>query len=226
MSKSRLAMSLLVVFVAAALVTSALPGEGVAGLLEGANALLSADQSRIEEWVARLGAWGPIMIVIMMVVQMFLLVVPSWLLMLVAMVLYGPLWGSAVAIMAIVAASTVGYLIGAWAGHPLLQRMIGEASLGKVCRETDRYGLWAVLVARLNPLLSNDAISFVGGLVNLGLTRFLLATLVGIAPLTLAMAVMGQDWQAMKWGLLALSLVSLIGLALKIWIDRRSGVTE
>jgi len=52
------------------------------------------------------------------------------------------------------------------------------------------YGFWAIIVTRVNPFLSNDAISFVGGLLRMGYWKFIAAALVGIAPLTSFIAIM------------------------------------
>ncbi len=48
----------------------------------------------------------------------------------------------------------------------------------------DDYGFWAIIVTRINPFLSNDAISFVGGLLRMGYWKFIGAiyveTLIGL----------------------------------------------
>jgi uncharacterized membrane protein YdjX (TVP38/TMEM64 family) len=58
-------------------------------------------------------------------------------------------------------------------------------------------------------MLSNDAISFVAGLLRMGYWRFIAATLAGIAPLTIFIAIMGQSNDTLLQGLLWGSIVSL-----------------
>ncbi len=82
------------------------------------------------------------------------------------------------------------------------------------------YGFWAVIVTRLNPFLSNDAISFVGGILKMGYWRFIFATIVGIAPLTLFIAVIGKSTDSLKNGLLWGSLVSLVIFGLYVYWDK------
>ena len=77
-----------------------------------------------------------------------------------------------------------------------------------------------MVIARLNPLLSNDGISLLGGILRMGFLKFLGATLAGIAPLAVLIAIFGSEWETMKTGLIWISVVSLIGLAAKIWFDR------
>ncbi len=46
--------------------------------------LASGDDARIKEWVEKIGTWGPVIIIVGMTAQMFLVVIPSWMLMLVS----------------------------------------------------------------------------------------------------------------------------------------------
>lgn len=183
--------------------------------------LTSGDEGRIESWVGEFGLWGPLVIVFLMILQMVLVVAPSWLLMVIAVLAYGAWGGFGVAMVAVVAASSVGYGIGHGLGRGALDRLVGEKGQAAVARETERYGIWAVVIARANPLLSNDAISVAAGMVGMGFWRFLGATVAGIAPLAIAISLMGRDWTRMREGLLWISLVSLAGLGLKVFLDRR-----
>ncbi|MFC7335712.1 TVP38/TMEM64 family protein [Haloferula chungangensis] len=190
-------------------------------LVDAWNILTSGDQERISQWADGFGAWGPLIIILMMVLQMFLIIVPSWLLMVVAVLAYGPWWGALIAIGAVAAASSFGYAIGNLIGEHGLERLINKKTLDKVQKETERYGIWAIVVTRINPLLSNDAISFVAGLIRMGYWKFLAATVGGILPLTVAIAVFGSDWEKMKTTLIWISVISLLGLVAKVLIDRR-----
>ena len=85
----------------------------------------------------------------------------------------------------------------------------------------DDYGFWAVIVTRINPFLSNDAISFVGGLLQMGYWKFIGATMVGIAPLTIFIAVLGKSTDRLQTGLLWGSLISLVAFGIYVWWDKR-----
>jgi Na+/H+ antiporter NhaC len=60
-------------------------------------ALSSGDEKRIEQWVSQFGYIGPLVIVLAMVLQMFLLIIPTIALMVVSIFAYGPVWGSLIA---------------------------------------------------------------------------------------------------------------------------------
>ena len=180
-----------------------------AGVNEAWVVLTSGNEQRISDWVSGFGYWGPVYIVMAMVAQMFLLVINVVLLMLVAIIAYGPIWGSVIAIMAVLVASTAGYFIGRSVGQAGVTKLIGHKAEKKVTDFVNNYGLWAVVIARISPFLSNDAVSFVAGLAKMGYWRFIGATMAGIVPLTVLLAWLGENNQRLQTGLIWVSAVSL-----------------
>lgn len=195
---------------------------GVKDFLDNAwKILTSGDKQRIQEWVNQFGYWGPAAIVLAMLLQMFLLVIPTPLLMVVAVVVYGPFWGSLIILVAVSCASTAGYWIGASLGRPVVTKLLGDKSEKKVEAFIEAYGFWTVIVTRLTPFLSNDAISFVGGMLRMNFWRFMGATLLGITPLIILIAYLGKNYERLKSGLLWGSVISLVLFILYVWWDKR-----
>ncbi|HEX8270556.1 MAG TPA: TVP38/TMEM64 family protein [Flavobacterium sp.] len=183
--------------------------------------LTSGDQQRIKLWVDGFGWFGAILIVLAMVAQMFLIVIPSWLLIIVAILAYGPIWGSAIVYIAVLAASSVGYFIGSYFGPSFLQKTVGKKSQQKVAGFISEYGVWAIIITRVNPLLSSDAISIMAGITRMGYWRFIGGTLVGISPLIILIAVLGTFSSGLKTGLLWVSLFSLVVFTVYVYLDRK-----
>ncbi|PVY41290.1 TVP38/TMEM64 family protein [Pontibacter virosus] len=180
-----------------------------ANIREGWDVLTSGEEERISKWVEQFGFWGPFFIILAMVAQMFLLVVNVVALMLVAIIAYGPIWGSLIAVAAVLVASTIGYLIGRGLGEAGVRKIIGQKAEDKVCGFVSDYGIWAVIIARISPFLSNDAVSFVAGLTKMGYIKFIGATLAGITPLTILLAWLGEDNDRLMNGLIWVGGVSL-----------------
>ena len=185
--------------------------------------LTSDDEEHIKSWVDGFGWYGPLVLILAMIAQMFLLVIPTILLMVVSVLAYGPLWGSVIILIAVFAASSVGYFIGRYFGQTVVMKLLGQKTENKIEQFIENYGFWAVIVTRLNPFLSNDAISFVGGMLKMGYWRFIGATMVGILPLTIFLAVLGKSTEQLKTGLFWGSLVSLIGFLGYVWRDKQRG---
>lgn len=188
---------------------------------EAFTVLKSGEQKRIAAWMHQFGYWGPVVLVLLMVVQMFLFVVNVVALILVAILAYGPWWGSLLALGGCVVASTVGYGLGRAMGESFVSRLLGEKTEKKVIDVVHRYGVWAVIIARLSPALSDDAISFVGGVARMGYLKFIAATVVGVVPLIALLAYLGEDSNRLKTGLLWVSGISLLLFGAYVWWDRR-----
>ncbi|MFC6860748.1 TVP38/TMEM64 family protein [Zunongwangia atlantica] len=183
--------------------------------------LTSGDEKRITQWVDGFGWFGPVVLILAMIIQMFLIVIPSVALMVVSIIAYGPIWGSLIVFGAVFSASTIGYVIGRYFGPVIVERLIGEKNEQKIADFIDDYGFWAVIVTRINPFLSNDAISFVGGILKMTYWKFIGATLVGIAPLTIFIAILGRSTDQLKSGLLWGSLVSLALFGAYVFWDKK-----
>ncbi|UII19360.1 TVP38/TMEM64 family protein [Fulvivirga ligni] len=185
------------------------------------DVLLSEDKERTRQWVDQFGAFGPIVIIITMILQMFLLVIPSPLLMVVSVLAYGPWWGSLLILGAVFCASSIGYWIGSYLGPPVVAKILGQKSEKKVESFIDDYGFWAVIVTRISPFLSNDAVSFVGGILGMGYWKFIGATLLGITPLTIFIAYLGENSDRLKTGMIWASVVSLVMFLAYVWWDKK-----
>lgn len=189
--------------------------------VEEAFAVLTSDNnSRISKWVQQFGFWGPFFIVITAVVQMFLLVINVVLLILVAILAYGPFWGSLLSIFSICVASTIGYFIGRFLGIFVIYKLIGEKSKEKVERFMNEYGIGGVIIFRFSPFLSNDAISFIAGLLEMNYFKFMAATLAGITPLVILVAWMSENMYRLKVGLAWVSAISIAGFVVYVMYDK------
>lgn len=185
------------------------------------NVLTSGDKQRTEEWVSQFGWFGPLVIILTMIMQMFLLVIPTPILMIVAVVAYGPIVGSLILFTAIFLASSFGYFIGRYFGPVIVEKLIGPRTEKKISSFIDEYGFWTVIVIRLSPFLSNDAISFVGGVLKMGYWKFIGATMIGISPLIIFIAYLGGDYERLKNGLIWTSILSLVLFIIFVWWDKK-----
>ncbi len=219
--KSRLPLILSIILFAAVIGSYFLIPDVKNFLQEAYRTLTSEDEERISSWVEQLGLWGPAFIIIAMSLQMFLLVIPSPLLIVISVLAYGPVMGSILSILAVGIASTLGFFIGKYLGEAFITKLIGKKKEEKITELVDRYGTWAVFITRITPVLSNDAISFASGILQMKFLKFIGATLAGITPLTLLIAYFGETNDRLKWGLFLVSLISLVFLAIYIIYDRK-----
>jgi uncharacterized membrane protein YdjX (TVP38/TMEM64 family) len=157
-----------------------------------------------------------------MLLQTLIPFLPSVVTMVVAVLGYGPVRGGILAWGGLLLAACLGYGIGRAFGPVTVDRLIGSRAERKVEQFVERYGVWAVIAARIAPMISTDAISIVAGLAGMGFWRFLLATAAGTLPLTILVAWLGADIQRLGSGLIWASVVSLILFGAYVVYDHRS----
>ena len=190
-------------------------------LHEAWSVLTSNDEKQIQSWVGNFGWFGPLLLVVAMVAQMFLIIIPSWLLMVVSILAYGPIWGSVIVFIAIFAASSVGYYIGKYLGASAVTRLIGTKTENKISQFLKRYGIWAIIITRISPMLSNDAISFIAGMLEMSYAKFITSTMIGIAPLVIYIAILGEMTSGLTTGLIWGSAVSLLLFIGYVYFDKK-----
>jgi len=97
----------------------------------------------------------------------------------------------------------------------------------------ERFGLWAVFIGRLLPIV-RTYISFPAGVSKIGYVRFVLATLAGAIPWNFALAYagykLGQQYQTVAKDIspfvIPIAIVVVILLAAAWWFGRRLGEEE
>jgi membrane protein DedA with SNARE-associated domain len=134
-----------------------------------------------------------------------------------------------VATIGAVLGSLAGYLIGAWGGRPLLDRWgryvhIHPDDLDRADEWFARHGDWAVLLARLVPLL-RALINYPAGVARMPVGRFLLFSALGSLPWNAALLfagyLLGANYQhlydAVRPFEYVIYLLVLLGIAFVVW---------
>ncbi len=193
------------------------------GFKEGVNkafdVLTGDDEERIQGWVSTFGVMGPVVIIFGMMVQMFLFVIPNILLMMIAILSYGPVWGSVISFVGVFAASSLGYYIGTKLSAVTLSKFVSISNQEKIGEFIKDYGVGAIIITRLSSF-SNDGLSIVAGLLKMNYRRYILSTLAGIVPLIVLLAIFGKN-EKIEWALLWIAVASLVMLIVYIVLDRR-----
>jgi uncharacterized membrane protein YdjX (TVP38/TMEM64 family) len=189
------------------------------GIDEAFDVLTSEDQDRIRKWVERFGMGGPLILILVMVAQMFLLVVPNILVMMIAIISYGPIWGSVISLAGVFASSSIGYLIGRKLGKSALDKIISKKLYDTLSSFIESYGAVAIGITRLASLC-NDALGFAAGLLTMSYKKFIIATMSGITPLVVLLALYGRNGKIEK-ALIWIAGFTIVVLIIYIIIDKR-----
>jgi uncharacterized membrane protein YdjX (TVP38/TMEM64 family) len=183
------------------------------------DVLTGEDEERIQRWVTTFGVLGPVVLVLGMMVQMFLFVVPNVLLMMIAIVSYGPVWGAVISFVGVFAASSFGYFIGGKLSKVTIARFISEENQRKIGEFIHDYGMGTIMITRLSSF-SNDGLSLVAGMLKMEYKKYITATLIGITPLIVLLAIFGKN-EKIEWALIWIAAASLVMLVVYIVVDKK-----
>lgn len=99
-------------------------------------------------------------------------------------------------------------------GRPVIVSVLSESTVNMSDRFFQRYGKHAVLIARLVPVISFDAISYGAGLTGMRFLWFAIATGIGQLPATLLYSYLGNrvtgSVKALFWGFGIVVAVSIV----------------
>jgi uncharacterized membrane protein YdjX (TVP38/TMEM64 family) len=119
----------------------------------------------------------------------------------------------------IFASSSLGYIIGRYLGPYTVNKFISVKTQAKISTFIDNYGVGAIAITRLASI-SNDSLGFVAGILKMSYRKYILATLSGITPLIVILAIYGKNGKIEK-ALLWMAGISLVLLAVYIFVDKR-----
>jgi len=189
------------------------------GVNEAFEIITSEDEDRIKTWVKKFGALGPIVLILAMAAQMFLLFIPNLLMFAIAIICYGPIWGSLICLTGVFASSSLGYVIGKTLGPKAIDKFVSQKSQDKIAVFVQRYGFKAITIARLSSL-GTDSIGFAAGILEMNYKKFIIATMSGTIPVIGVIAIFGKSGTVEK-GLLWMAGISLAALIVYIIIDHK-----
>lgn len=179
------------------------------------HVLLSEDKALIQDYVEQYGIWGPVALIVFIILQMFLIIFPSWLPIIVGVLAYGFWWGILINLIGVGMASTIGYFI----GGRLKSLFFSKKKLNKMDFWISNYGFGTVILFRISPFFSNDGISFIAGIFRMDYKKFMLATYCGMIPLSFAVGYFSQDLDRLENGLYWIGGVGALLYAAYVFVD-------
>lgn len=149
----------------------------------------------IDALLREMRAWGPLLIVLLMIVHCFV-PYPAEILALCAGAVYGAAEGAALVWLGAMIGAALSFALARWLGRGAVARLLSSAQRDRLDAWTDRTGTMALLVARFMPVIAFNLINYAAGLTRVGWWTFLWTTAVGILPLTLLMTWLGAEMRA------------------------------
>lgn len=187
--------------------------------------LRTLDISAIKSYILSFGIWAPIISYLLMLFQSLIAPFPSFVITFVNAGLFGWWKGALLSWVGTVSGAAMCFWIAKFLGRDVVAKLTSKTALRSVDKFFDRYGKYAVLIARLLPFVSFDVISYGAGLTSMRFWPFFWATCIGQIPITLVYSYVGDMLTGSAktiviGALVFISLSILILLIRKIWQDK------
>ncbi|TFG16852.1 MAG: TVP38/TMEM64 family protein [Promethearchaeota archaeon] len=129
-----------------------------------------------------LGFWGIFLFLLVMTLQGILVPIPSAIVILAAGIIWGAWLGGIMGVIGSMSAGLLCYYLAKRGGRPLAEKFVGKATIEMTDRFIEKYGIWAIIITRLIPFISFDAISYTAGIVKLDAKKYTIGTFIGVVP--------------------------------------------
>jgi bacillithiol system protein YtxJ len=159
------------------------------------GSLFSAESIELlVDFLRSLGWIGPLVSVGLMVLQSIIAPLPSFVIAAANGMVYGVFWGAVISWIGGMAGALLSFWLARTLGYEVVQKWMKKTTkLGRIDQISGKNGFTVILIARLIPIVSFDAISLLAGLSSIRLGVFLAATGIGQIPGTLLYVILGHD---------------------------------
>ncbi len=187
-------------------------------LLELTAAFQSIETARA--YIARYGALAPIVSAILMIFQSVIAPLPAFLITFANGTLFGFWWGSLLSWSSSMVGAAFCFYIARALGIQRITTLISKPAVDKANDFFEKYGTYAVLIARLMPFISFDVVSYFAGATRMRFLGFWVATGIGQLPATLVYSYLGESASPhIKWILFGFGIV--IAISIIRWLMQR-----
>ena len=156
-----------------------------------ASVLASADVDSVVEYIRSFGAYAMIFSFCLMVFQSVMAPLPAFLITFANAAIFGWWQGAILSWTSSMAGAVLCFYIARGLGRDVVERFAGQGALASVEGYFKKYGSKTILVCRLLPFVSFDAVSYFAGLTPIKLLPFLIATGLGQLPATIIYSYVG-----------------------------------
>ena len=190
----------------------------------------NVDVADVKTYLLSFGMWAPVVSFLLMIFQSVVAPLPAFLITFANAGLFGWIPGAILSWSSAMAGAAICLFIAKYFGREVVEKLTSKTALNSVDGFFNRYGKYAILIARLLPFVSCDIVSYAAGLTSMKFWPFFWATGLGQLPATLIYSYVGGmltgGAKTFVTGLLILfSLTVIAFMVKKMWGDKALNTT-
>src|SRR5512133_47797 len=176
-----------------------------------------SNRDAVEASMNHLGIWGPVVLFVLFVLQVFLAFIPGQALMVASGYLYGFWGGFLLSWISLVVGGEIAFVLARRYGRTFAEKWISTDVLARWDKSAEGQGIAFFAITLVMPLAPNDAMCYVAGLGKISRIRFSIANLLGrglACALTSAAGAFGGNIPWQGWVIL-IAICIVIGI---VWM--------
>mgnify|MGYP000901072876 CR=1 FL=1 len=108
-------------------------------------------------------------------------------------ILFGPYISWVLTLIGVAIGSSIAFKLSEKYGRAFVEKHVSKKHIDKFDKLSEKYGSISIFILRVNPLTSSDVWSYIGGLTKMKFWRFLMWTLLGLAPAIFIQVYFGKE---------------------------------
>lgn len=186
-----------------------------------------AELEEAVDYLRGFGGWTVVIVLALFVVEALIAPLPTWFLMIINGMLFGPWIGALVSFIGVLLGAMAAFTIARWVARRFIRGLIPDGLLERVDDFSRRNGFAVLFLLRLVPFTSSDLWSYVAGLSRIPVTHFLAATGLGDLPGVLLFSFLGEavieNPAYRRWTLIAAGVLVVLFAGYKLYEHATKG---
>lgn len=108
-------------------------------------------------------------------------------------IVFGPFLSWALIMIGVSIGSSIAFKLSKKYGRSFIEKHVPEKHISKFDKLSEKYGAISIFILRVNPLTSSDVWSYAAGMTKIKFSRFLIWTLLGLAPAIFLQTYFGKE---------------------------------
>jgi len=198
---------------------------------QASSVLASANLDTVVAYIRSFGPYAMAFSFCLMVFSSLIAPLPAFMITLSNAAIFGWWQGAILSWSSAMVGSALCFLLSRGLGRDVVEKIAGKGALAGVEGYFQKYGTKTILICRLLPFVSFDAVSYFAGLTPMGFWPFFIATGLGQLPATIVYSYVGGmltgGAKFLMIGLLCLFSLAILGSIIKqIYTDRQAKKAE
>lgn len=192
---------------------------------EAITLLSNGDIEKVRMYILSFGVWAPAVSALLVVLSVLIAPLPAFIPTFANGLLFGAFWGGILSWSSALLGAMLCFYISRILGKPVVEKLVNPKALNWSDRFFERYGIHAIIISRVVPVMSYGIVSYAAGLTKVKFRIYLFGTAIGQTPATILYSYLGEhateSVMVIFWIFVTVIVIGAVGTAIKAWFEQK-----